>query len=139
MAILVFYQQSLQLAVIFMQIMHKDTNGLLDDNLRTNLQEFLGLSSSEEVAWFSDCIVKGMQHYLEIDNNRKVLRLPFILAEESYISDLRRGAALRSLRRIHMACRVERIIRDCVDAIIAGKCHVDHFEIYSTTSTISLK
>ena len=105
-----------------MRLLQKDLDGLLDDKLRTNLLEFLGSSSSEEVEWLSGCIVEGMQHYLDIHNNRKVLRLPFILAEEKYISDLRRGAALRSLRRIHLACRVEKIIRDCVNGIIGGEC-----------------
>ena len=40
----VFYQQSLQLAVSFMQVLHEDPDGLLDDNLRTNLKEFLQVS-----------------------------------------------------------------------------------------------
>ena len=62
-----------------------------------------------------------MQYYLEVENQRRFLRLPFILAEQNYVTDLRRGAALRSLRRIYMACRVERVIGDCVDGIIAGK------------------
>ena len=117
-----------------MQMLQADSEGLVDDNLRANLKEFLGPSNLVEVEWLSDCIVQGMQHYLDIDNNRRSLRLPVILAEESYISDLRRGAALRSLRRIHMACRVENIIRDCVDGIIAGKSRVTHFEICFTTS-----
>lgn len=123
----VFYQQSLQLAVSFMQVLHEDPDGLLDDNLRTNLKEFLGPSSSKELEWLGDCIVKGMQHYLEVENHRKFLRLPLILAEQNYVEDLRRGAALRSLRRIYMACRVERIVRDCVNAIIAGEYSKQYF------------
>lgn len=116
-----------------MQMLQADSEGLVDDNLKAKLKEFLGPSNSVETEWLNDCIVQGMQHYLDIDTNRRSLRLPAILAEESYISDLRRGAALRSLRRIHMACRVEKIIHDCVDGIIAGKYRVKFFEICFTT------
>ena len=105
-----------------MQLLNENPDGLFDKNLRANLQELLGQPSSEEIEWISDCIVKGMQHYLEIENNRRSLRLPSILAEESYLLALRRGAALRSLRRIYMACRVQKIIHDCVDGIVKGEC-----------------
>ena len=105
-----------------MQLLNNNLDGTLDKNLKTNLQEFLGQSTSEEIEWISDCIVKGMQHYLDIENNSKSLRLPSILAEGSYLSALRRGAALRSLRRIYMACRVQKIVHDCVDGIVEGEC-----------------
>ena len=118
--ILVFYQQSLQTSVLFLQMLHGDPDGHLDGNLRTNLMEFLGPSSSKELEWISDCIGQGIQHYMEVENGLKVLRLPLILAEQNYIETLRQGAALRSLRRVYVACQVERLIRDCVDGIIAG-------------------
>jgi hypothetical protein len=110
-----------------MQILDDDQDGLRDDNLRANLEEYLGPSSSKEVEWLGDCIVQGMKHYLEVEHHRRVLRLPLILAEENYVVELRRGAALRSLRRIYMTCRVERIMRDCVNGIIAGEYFSDKF------------
>jgi len=113
------YQQSLQLAVVFMQKMHDDPDCLIDNQLRSNLQEYLGQSSSGELQWLSDCLTRGIKDFLEVENQRRSLRLPFILAEESYIKDLRRGAALRSLRRIYMACRIERVVGNCVDGIIS--------------------
>jgi len=116
-----FYQQSLQLGVSFMQRLHDDPNGLVDGDLRNQLKEFLGPSNSNELEWMSNCIIEGMQHYLEVINNRKFLRLPLILVEQKYMTELRRGAALRSLRRMYMACRVERIICECVNTIIDGK------------------
>ncbi|MGK3738881.1 MAG: hypothetical protein ACI90V_005728 [Bacillariaceae sp.] len=118
--LVVVYQQSLQLAVIFLEKL-RDENGLIDNDLQTYLLECLGPSSSNELEWLSDCIAEGMQYYLEVENQRRFLRLPLILAESSYVAGLRRGAALRSLRRIYMSSRVERVIRDCVDGTIAGK------------------
>lgn len=120
----VMYQQSLQLAVIFLQKLRQDTDGHLDDELQACLQEYLGTSSSKEVEWLADCISRGMHDYLEIENQRRFLRLPLVLAEDNYVRDLRRGGALRSLRRVYMACRVERVVGDCVDGIIAGKYYI---------------
>ena len=118
---IVVYQQSLQLAVIFLQKLSDDPDGLIDENLKTNLQEYLGPSSSDELQWLSDCLIRGIRDFLEVEKQRRFLRLPLVLAEQNYVADLRRGAALRSLRRVFMACRVERVIGSCVDAIISSK------------------
>ena len=90
-------------------------------NLKSFLRECLGPESSKEVDWLSNCFSKGMQYYLEIESQRRSLRLPFILAEPSFVLELRRGSALRSLRRMFLLCRVQRIVEDSLDAIIAGK------------------
>jgi len=113
------YQQSLQLAVLFLEKLRDDPNDNNDSYLQTYLLECLGPSSLKELEWLSDCIAQGMHYYLEVENQRRFLRLPLILAEPKYVADLRKGAALRSLRRIYMSSRVERVIGDCVDDIIA--------------------
>lgn len=116
-----FYQQSLQLGVLFLEKLRSDQSGIVENDLQGHLLEYLGPVSSKELGWLSDCISQGIQYYLEIENRRRSFRLPLTLMESSYVSELRKGAALRSLRRIYMSSRVERVIGDCVNGIIAGK------------------
>jgi len=114
-----FYQQSLQLGVLFLEKLRSDQSGIVENDLQGHLLEYLGPVSSKELGWLSDCISQGIQYYLEIENRRRSFRLPLTLMESSYVSELRKGAALRSLRRIYMSSRVERVIGDCVNGIIA--------------------
>jgi hypothetical protein len=96
-------------------------NGITEGNVRSYLMECLGPFSSKELDWLSDCLSRGMRDYLEVEDRRKFLRLPLALADPNYVSELRRGAALRALRRLFVLCRVETIIEDCLDDTIAGK------------------
>jgi hypothetical protein len=47
--------------------------------------------------------------------------MPQIFAEATYMADLRKGHALRALRRIHLLCRLERVISDCVEDTVARR------------------
>ncbi len=116
-----FYQQSLQLAVFFLQKLRDGREAFCDENLVPFLLECLGSSSFGELDWLSDCLSKGIQYYLDVEGHSRSLRLPMVLAESSYVTDIRRGPALRSLRRILLLCRVGRIVEDCLDDAIAGK------------------
>jgi hypothetical protein len=66
-----------------------------------------------------NCISSGMKFYLEVDANRRFLRMPMTLAEPSFLAELRRGPALRALRRLFLLGRVERVIEDCLDDILS--------------------
>jgi hypothetical protein len=61
-----------------------------------------------------------MEFYLEVDSNRRFLRMPMTLAEPSFLAELRRGPALRALRRLFLLGRVERVIEDCLDDILSS-------------------
>lgn len=102
-----------------------DNNGggsISDDNIKSFLQECLGPSSAKELEFLSECLSEGIRYFLEVESHRRFLRLPQIFAEASYLAELRKGYALRALRRIHIVCRVERVISDCVQEIVDGKC-----------------
>lgn len=116
-----FYQQTLQLAVFFLQKLQEGQEAFCDEKLSPFLLECLGFSSSAELEWLSDCLSKGIQYYLDVEGQSRYLRLPLVLAEPSYLADLRRGPALRSLRRIYLLCRIGRIVEDCLDDAVAGK------------------
>jgi hypothetical protein len=117
-----FFHQSLQTAVLFMDALDNDDNrSISDDNIKSFLQECLGPSSSEELEFLSECLREGIRYFLEVESHRRFLRLPLIFAEASYMADLRKGYALRALRRIHLICRVEQVISDCVQDIVDGE------------------
>ena len=113
-----FYQLSLQLAVAFLEMLNNDTSSFKEDNIKTFLCECLGNSGSKELDWLCDCVSNGMKFYLEIESQRRFFRLPVVLAETAFVSELRRGAALRALRRIFILNRIERIVEDSLDDIL---------------------
>ena len=63
-----------------------------------------------------------MRYYQEVEAQRVDLRMPVTLAEATFMDDLRKGKALRALRRIFIMCRIQRIVEDCLDEILSGKC-----------------
>eukprot|EP00980_Cylindrotheca_fusiformis_P012454 scaffold3054_cov129-Cylindrotheca_fusiformis.AAC.18 len=113
-----FFQLSLQVAVTFMQKLKDEGTIFSEMNLQVFLGECLGMTSSKELNWLCDCVSNGMRCYLEVQSQRRFLRLPRALAEASFVRDLRRGPALRSLRRILLLSRVQRVVEDCLDQIV---------------------
>lgn len=106
---------------MFLHMLRDNQNEFSDERLKPFLLECLGPSSSAELLWLSDCLSRGIQCYLDVDSQRRHLRLPMVLSEAAYVADLRRGPALRSLRRIYLLCRVGRIVEDCLDDVVDGK------------------
>jgi hypothetical protein len=117
-----FFQLSLQVVVSFSQILreHEKVN---HDNVKTLLTECLGPTCKKEVDWLSNCFSSSMRYYLDVESQRRDLRIPLTLAEPAFIDGLRRGQALRSLRRLFVLCRVQRIIEDSLDEILSGEWH----------------
>jgi regulator of protease activity HflC (stomatin/prohibitin superfamily) len=117
----VLFQQSLQLSLACMQKLKTKEDSKEDDTIQTFLLDCLGPFCSREFTWLRDCLAKGIGAYMEVEDQTRSLRLPVVLTECSYVSDLRRGHALRSLRRIHLLLQVEKVIECCVDEIINGE------------------
>lgn len=105
----------------FLKRLREDSEHFTDENIKTFLRECLGPSCTKELNWLCDCFSNGMKYYLEIESQRRYFRLPLVLVEPSFVSELRRGAALRSLRRLFLLCRVQRIVEDCLDEILTGR------------------
>lgn len=88
------------------------------------IREWLGRScSSQEVKWICDAAQQAMTMHLAVENNRRSLRLPVILAEPPFVEELRNGAALRALRRISLLGRLTRFVDDCMDSILTALGH----------------
>lgn len=93
-----------------------------DVNLKMFLRDCLGPSSQQELKFLSECLREGMRYYLEVEcRRRRFLRLPHVLSEPSYVADLRNGSAFRALRRIHLMCRLERVVTDSINDTISGE------------------
>ena len=107
-----------------------------DDEIRTFLLEYLGPFCSKEFEWLCDSLAKGIRAYMEVEGRSRYFRLPAVLTESNYVSDLHRGHALRSLRRIHLLCQVENVIEGCLDDIIGGKFELHSNDIFQTSRDV---
>ena len=86
------------------------------------VREWIGPGSEAEVEWLCSSVYTVMEQYVEVQSRRRFLRLPIILAEPSYVASLRRGAAFRSLRRLGILSRLNRIVEEGLDSVLSGKC-----------------
>jgi hypothetical protein len=109
------YQLSLQVAVTFLRRLKEESWTFTELNLKIFLYECLGITSTKEVEWLSDCLSSGMRYYLQVESESRFLRLPRALAEPTFIGELRRGPALRSLRRVFLLSRIQRVVEYCLD------------------------
>jgi hypothetical protein len=107
-----------------------------DDEIQSFLLEYLGPFSSKEFQWLCDSLAKGIQAYMEVEGQSRYFRLPVVFTESNYVSDLRRGHALRSLRRMHLLCQVENVIEGCIDDIIGGKLDLRSIDAFQTSRDI---
>ena len=110
-----------------MEMLKAKNTMVSDHGVRLFLGQCLGQANSRELNWICDCISTALKFYAEIDCGRRFLRIPLVLARENFITEIRRGPALRALRRIYMLCRLQRFIEDCLDDILAGKLHNNSF------------
>lgn len=88
---------------------------------RPLLTVWMGQSDDEEIDWICQSITSGIKYQMDVESHRRSLRIPYILAEPSYVLDLRNGLALRALRRVGILNRLNRIIGAVLDIIICGK------------------
>jgi len=114
------YQLALQVTVILLMRLQENPEA---DDLRPLFREWLGLCSPMELDWICDSIQSAMQMQLEVENYRRFLRMPIILAEPLYVQTLRQGAAFRALRRISFLVRLNQVVEDCIDSILSSLGH----------------
>mmetsp|Transcript_36172 Transcript_36172/g.86986 ORF Transcript_36172/g.86986 Transcript_36172/m.86986 type:complete len:2449 (-) Transcript_36172:61-7407(-) len=114
------FQLGVQSAVSFMAIMEEKRNPVIrDENMPEFLAECIGQHKTTEFEWLSDVLRKGMQYFLRVEDHLRSVRMPLVIAEPTFVASLRRGPALRSLRRLSLIVRLERVIKGCLDSIVA--------------------
>lgn len=121
------YQLGAQAAVCLMkQLCNK--NGETSDDHGGDIASFL-MRGTGTVYRVSECvfIVQAIETALqmkeEVESRRRILRIPLILTEQSYISELRSGGALRALRRLSFLSRLNTLVDECLDGILADLGH----------------
>jgi len=112
-----FYQLTLQVVVTLIGTRILAPQNLEQGKIILSLREYLGDCpiAEAELDWLCECIANAMKHYVEMENKKRSLRLPMVLAEPNFVSELRKGAALRSLRRIFVMSRIARVVEDRLD------------------------
>lgn len=116
------YQLSLQVAVTLLRSRPDVTaKGPGEVQIRNLIQQWLGHPGANELEWICAAIHSAIKMQLEVETHRRPLRLPAILAEPAYVSELRQGAALRALRRISLLNRLNTIVDNALGDIFSGK------------------
>ena len=112
------YQLALQLAATFLAQLEK--NGIQDQlDFRAHIREWMGPGSEAEVDWLSSSVYSVMEHHMEVKSHRRCLRMPLILAESSFVLELRQGGAFRALRRLGILSRLNYIIENGFDSVLS--------------------
>ena len=111
---------TLQVAVTFLARLQKSDPSQRPD-FRMLVREWMGPGSEAELEWLCSSVYSVMEHHMEVQSRRRFLRIPLILAEPSYVAALRHGAAFRSLRRLGILARLNRVVEQALDAILSGK------------------
>jgi hypothetical protein len=116
-----FYQLALQVAVSLLEKMRYKGANFTDEQIAPFLRECIGHANHRELEWICDCVSSAMKKYKEVEVGRRFLRMPLALVEFNFMVELRKGPALRALRRFFMLGRLQRFIEDCLDEILSGK------------------
>jgi len=121
------YQLGAQAAVCMMkQLCNK--NGETSDDHAGDIASFLmrGAGSvyrADECVFIVRAVESALKLQEEVHARRRTLRIPLILTEQSYVSELRSGGALRALLRLAFLSRLNTLVEECLDNILADLGH----------------
>jgi hypothetical protein len=114
------YQLGLQMGVTALEDLRNGFDAAL---FRSKIHEWLGLGCRQELDWICDSVLSVMKLQMEVESHRRALRMPIILAEPNYVSDLRRGSGFRALRRVGVLARLNQLVTQCLDTTLANLGH----------------
>lgn len=116
-----FYQIGLQVGTVLLAFIR---NGGMEEELSSLVQDWLGATySTVELEFIFDSVAEVLQCHQEVEKYRRLVRMPVILAEPSYVVDLRKGAAFRGLRRVGVLNRLNFFIEQLLDEILLNLGH----------------
>lgn len=119
------YQLSLQVAVTLLALLRSQQDATAkisgEVQIRHLVQQWLGQPGANELEWICGSIHSVMEMQLDVENQRRYLRMPLTLAEPTYVAELRQGAALRALRRISVLNRLNAIVENVLDETFNGR------------------
>lgn len=120
------FQIALQVAVSIMSKLRTHAvpsrliSDIADGEIRAVISYWLGNSSEREVSWICESVCSASALHLDIEANTRFFRMPLSLADSDYVAELRKGPALRALRRIGILDRLNLIMEKVVNEIIAA-------------------
>mmetsp|Transcript_46337 Transcript_46337/g.69920 ORF Transcript_46337/g.69920 Transcript_46337/m.69920 type:complete len:365 (+) Transcript_46337:1341-2435(+) len=74
-----------------------------------------------ETEWICNALMSSLKLYQEAKTGRCSLRIPLCLAEPTFVSELRAGAAFRALRRFAFLSRLNSVVENALDDVLNGK------------------
>jgi superfamily II DNA or RNA helicase len=120
------FQIAVQVAVSIMTKLRKhdvpsmSISDIAEGEMRAAISYWLGSSSEREVSWICESVCSASALQLEIEASTRFFRMPLSLADVDYVAELRKGPALRALRRIGILDRLNLIMEKVVDEIIVA-------------------
>jgi len=120
------FQVALQVAVSLLKKLQKwskhsikSLSDIAQSELRGVVSLWLGNNSEKEISWICESVCSAAALYVEILACKRFLRMPLILACNGYVKEMRKGPALRALRRLGLLDRLNSIMNKVIDDIIS--------------------
>jgi len=120
------FQVALQVAVSLLKKLQKwskhsskSLNDIAQSELREVVGFWLGNNSEKEVSWICESVCSAAALHVEVLACKRFLRMPLSLACNSYVKEMRKGPALRALRRLGLLDRLNSIMNNVIDDIIS--------------------
>jgi chromodomain-helicase-DNA-binding protein 7 len=120
------FQIALQVAVSIMKRLKeqncasRELSDIIDGEFKSAVGFWLGNNSEAELSWICESVVSALRMHAEVQSYKRFLRMPLCLADDEYVTDLRKGQALRALRRLGILERLNCILTEVIDDIIAS-------------------
>lgn len=92
-----------------------------DEKAMSSVMNHLISRSGSDGLWMCGAILNSIKLHQEVCSDRRSIRLPPTLVESIFISKLRNGTALWSLRRLSFLSRLNHIMNVALDAIMLGE------------------
>lgn len=87
------------------------------------LRELIHMYGKADGEWICFAIQSSLTLHNDVKRRRRMLRLPLTLTEESFVSELRAGAAIRALRRFAFLARLTKLVGDALDRVLSELGH----------------
>ena len=116
------YQLGLQVAMSLLsnidcsKISAEDMDEVVRENLREILEPWV--CPGKDFQWICDSVLAALCMHMRVKAHEAFVRMPLCLVEPMFLSELRQGAAIRSLHRLSFLSRLNSLVEVAVDRII---------------------
>ena len=97
-----------------------DDSNVEDEKAMSSVMNQVISRSGSDGLWMFGAILNSIKLHQEVCSDKRSIRIPPTLVESTFISKLRNGTALRSLRRLSFLSQLNHIMHAALDAIMQG-------------------